>query len=158
MRRLRLGQILQSGYEGSTNNTRSGWKSTPPGLFQSQIRFKPIHPYSAVMCPCKSLRLVSRSHHRFSHVRRQGSDNQCTRRCCAPCKGLQRCLVSASQGLISALVRRHGFGSLRLVLATLYSQRSRVVYPAYTMALRTKGSVDNTTAFGSRYLYASSQW
>lgn len=39
------------------------------------------------MCPCKSLRLVSGSHHRFSHVRRPGYANQCTRRCYTPGRG-----------------------------------------------------------------------
>lgn len=46
----------------------------------------------------------------------------------------------------------------RIVLAPCNRQRSRVVYPAHTMALCAKGSAENTTAFGSRYFYASGQW
>jgi hypothetical protein len=57
-------------------------------------------PCSAVMCPCKSLRLVSRSHHRFPYIRRPGSAHQFTRRCCAPCKAEEvfgQCFAGVNQ-------------------------------------------------------------
>lgn len=45
-----------------------------------------------------------------------GYASQCTRRCCAPFKGLQRCMASASQcGSQSAVALGVGHGSLRIV-------------------------------------------
>jgi len=62
---VRVWGIFQNGYGSSTKGSEEEHQNTPPHTPSPASTPTHAPPYCTVMCPCKSLRLISGPHHRF---------------------------------------------------------------------------------------------